>query len=163
MAIRGVCVKIRNGLARRQAIFSWSSMVERSAVAWARVRNDKVAFSSKIFPIRLKTLAGWMPHDNHSIVVNKGVCNTLDAKMCTTSVIRFKVSMLKFWPRTDWTTSAKLNHNGRYSWPIQSVGWLSRAYKLSTKSPLVKDVARETAWACVTSAKFTTSPEAPNI
>ena len=54
----------------------------------------------------IKTLAGWMSGDNHSIVVNKGVCNTLDANVCTMLVTGFKASMLEFRPFIDWITSA---------------------------------------------------------
>ena len=68
------------------------------------MRKYKNALPSKILPARKNTLAGWMPGDDHSIVVNKGVRNILDFNVCTILVTRFKASMLEFWPLIDWTT-----------------------------------------------------------
>ena len=39
---------------------------------------------------------------NHSIAGNKGVCNTLDSKVCTTSVAGFEASQLELYPLTHW-------------------------------------------------------------
>ena len=122
-------------LARHLAASSGSSMVERYAVAWAIIKEDGGAFPSKILPARWKTLAGWMSVDNHSIVVNKGVYNTLDAKGCTTSTARFEASKLEYRPQTDWTTSANPKDNGKRAWPIWSAGPLFRARKLFDRFP----------------------------
>ena len=55
---------------------------------------------------QVKTLAGWIADEDHSIDVNKGVCNTFDAKVCTTSIVRFEASKLELRPLTDWAASA---------------------------------------------------------
>ena len=75
-------------------------------------------FPSKILPTRCKTLAGWISDDDHSIVVKKGVCNTLDAKVCTTSVAGFEASKLELQPPIEWATSANQKDNRRCVWLI---------------------------------------------
>ena len=59
-----------------------------------------------------KSLVCWSHGDDHSIVVNKGVCNTLDAKVFTMSIDEFETSMLKLRPLTYWTISANPKDNG---------------------------------------------------
>ena len=93
LAIGGVCIKkamaSAASLTRRLAASSWFFVVGRSTVAWAIVREHGGIFPSKILPTKWKTLADWMLDNDHSIVVNKGVYNILDAKVCTTSITRF--------------------------------------------------------------------------
>ena len=83
-----------------------------------------------------KTLAGWLPCDDHSIVVNKGMCNTLDAKVCTMLVSRFKAPMPKFGPLIDRTTSG--NAKKVLDVPSLTARPLSLANKVSTGSVVVK-------------------------
>ena len=98
-----------------------------------------------------------MPEDELSIAVNKGVCNTLDATVCTTSVGESEASTCEWQPLTDWRASAKPKNNGKRAWPIWSAGPLFRARKFSTYSPVVKGVAHNTDWARVTTVELTTS------
>ena len=73
-------------LARRLANSSGSSVTGLHVVAWATVKEDNDAFPSKILPVRWKILIGWNIGNNHSIDINKGVCNPLDANVCTISI-----------------------------------------------------------------------------
>ena len=58
------------------------------------VKDDKDAYSSNVLPTRWKTLVGWMLADGHSIAINQGVCNTLDANMYTMSIANSMPSCL---------------------------------------------------------------------
>ena len=63
-------------LAQHLATSSAFSIIEMFAMAYATVKRDKDAFSSKILPTKTKTLVNWILGDDQSIAVNKGVCNT---------------------------------------------------------------------------------------
>jgi hypothetical protein len=61
----------------------------------------------------------WLDADDvHSIANNKDVCNILDAKGCTMSIVGFNTSKLELQPLEDWTTSTNPKDNGRHVWPI---------------------------------------------
>ena len=84
-----------------------------------------------------------MPKDNHSITVNKGVCNILDVKVRTTLVVGSEVSSFELKALIG-TTSAKPKDNDKRVWPIWSTGPLFRARKLFIDFSVIEGVARDT-------------------
>ena len=142
LAIWGMCVKRRNGLwYKPRSSSGWFLRVlsdKKHCVGLSYSQRDWVAFPSTILPA--------MPDDDHSIAINIGVYNTLDAKVCTTSVAGFEAFKLQLQPLIDCTTSANSKDNGRHVWWIWSARPVFRACKLSTDSHVVQSVAPDTDW-----------------
>jgi hypothetical protein len=55
-----------------------------------------------------------MMGDDHSIDVNKGVGNTLNANVCTISVVKLKASKLELRPLTNLTSFSNLENNDKH-------------------------------------------------
>lgn len=62
-----------------------------------------------------------MTDDDHFIVVNKIVCNTIDANICIMLVIGLEAFMFKLQPLTDSTKSANSKDNNSRAWSIWCV------------------------------------------
>ena len=92
----------------------------------------------------MKILDDWMLGDDHSIDVNKIVCDIIDTNVCIVLVANFET------PSQDYNYlqiihSSPIKKNiDRFTWLIMFAGPLSRACKLATNALVVEGVARDT-------------------
>lgn len=81
-----------------------------------------------------------MPSHDYFIAMNK----SMDAKMFTMSVAKFKASIFELHPLTNWRALANSKDYDNHVWPIWYAGPLSWARKFFIDSLVVEGVAHDT-------------------